>query len=96
MLKNSTKFQEAFSSLCDMGSSEACDALYPVLEKVTCHMYGVQQSDDINEMSFIKTIQFKDVSETFSRTFKMLTQRILPPCRTELHQQLRREKYISS
>lgn len=81
----------------DFNSSRSQDAVFSVLEKFICHLYsmpGLESVDEARFEIFKKTFKVKNVNEPFNKKFRNIDATSLPPCKSELLQQLLRSHYI--
>ncbi|XP_072380424.1 uncharacterized protein [Diabrotica undecimpunctata] len=93
---SSETFQQAF---LDLGSKEynLQDSLN-VIQSFTCHLYGLKKLDDVNQariVIFNKTYKVKDTSQPFSLNIRNYDACNLPPCQSELLQQVLRTRFIA-
>ncbi|XP_072389393.1 uncharacterized protein [Diabrotica undecimpunctata] len=96
ILMSSETFQQAF---LDLGSKEynLQDSLN-VIQSFTCHLYGLKKLDDVNQariVIFNKTYKVKDTSQPFSLNIRNYDACNLPPCQSELLQQVLRTRFIA-
>lgn len=95
-LMNSEIFQEAF---LDLGSKEHnVQDSFNIIQSFTCHLYGLKKLDDVNQariVIFNKTYKVKDKSQPFSLSVRNYDACNLPPCESELLQQVLRTRFIA-
>lgn len=95
-LMNSENFQEAFLGL---GSKEHnVQDSFNIIQSFTCHLYGLKKFDDVNQariVIFNKTYKIKDKSQPLSLSVRNYDACNLPPCQSELLQQVLRTRFIA-
>lgn len=98
LLEKSLEFQTALTSLKNVDSNSR-ENVFDELEKFVCRIYNIRNIDTINEARFelfCKTYKFKNLNESFKPKLKNYDASSLPPCKSELFQQLLRAQYITS
>ncbi|CAH1107994.1 unnamed protein product [Psylliodes chrysocephalus] len=96
LLKESVDYQLAFQNLATVDEEILKDA-FVTLEKFVCHMYGIRNSSNINDVRFhlfSTTYQSKNFNDNFEKKFKNFDPSSLPPCKVEL-QHLLRVRYVT-
>lgn len=97
LLESSERYQKACS---DLGDYRNNPSVFMLLEEFICRVYGLKTINDVNKARFdmfTKTFKPKDVQfENFNTKIKNYDSSNLPPCKSELHQQLLRAAYITS
>ncbi|XP_077263749.1 uncharacterized protein LOC143898274 isoform X3 [Temnothorax americanus] len=96
ILMNSEIFQKEFA---DLGSKDYnIDESFNIIQSFICHLYGLKKLDDVNRARieiFNKTYKVSDTSQPFSLNVRNYDASCLPPCQSELLQQLLRTRYIA-
>ncbi|XP_053954504.1 uncharacterized protein LOC128860783 [Anastrepha ludens] len=99
ILKKSPEYQNAFIELGNINSIATKTHIFKMLEKFVCEMYNLRNINDVNSGRFSKfweTYKASNVNEVFQKQLKNFDASSLPPCKTELHQQLLRAQYIGN
>lgn len=95
-LMNSEIFQKAFQ---DLGSKEHnVQESFNIIQTFTCQLYGLKKLKDVNEariVIFNKTYKVKNKSQPFSLSVRNYDACNLPPCQSELLQQVLRTRFIA-
>lgn len=95
-LLNSEIFQKAF---LDLGSKDHnVQDSFNIIQSFTCHLYGLKKLNDVNQariVIFNKTYKVKDKSQPFSLSIRHYDACNLPPCQSELLQQVLRARFIA-
>ncbi|GFU22615.1 uncharacterized protein TNCV_1304911 [Trichonephila clavipes] len=74
------------------------ERIFATLEKFVCHMYGVPNSSNVNDVRFYlfsKTYQSKELDDNFEKKCRSFDSSSLPPCKAELYQHLLRVWYVT-
>ncbi|KAK0177098.1 hypothetical protein PV328_001177 [Microctonus aethiopoides] len=77
---------------------ELLDRTFKILEKFICHMYGVTDSSNVNDVRFhlfSNTYRSKKLDDNFNGKFRNFDSSSLPPCKAELYQHLLWVRYIT-
>jgi len=97
ILAKNEEFQQAFASLGDTGID--IDNTFAKIEAFVCSMYGYETQKKINNvryLMFLRNYKVKNTDEAFLKAnLKSFDASCLPPCYTELLQQMRRAHYIA-
>ena len=95
-LMTSETFQNAF---LDLGSKEHnVQDSFHIIQSFTCHLYGLKKLSDVNQariVIFNKTYKVKDKFQPFSLSIRNYDACNLPPCQSELFQQVLRTRFIA-
>lgn len=97
ILAKNKEFQQAFASLGDTGID--IDNTFAKIQAFVCSMYGYETQKKINNVRyrmFLRNYKVKNTDEAFLKAnLKNFDASCLPPCYTELLQQMRRAHYIA-
>jgi hypothetical protein len=97
LLAKYEEFQKAFASLGD--TSIDMEDTFAKIESFVCSMYGYELNQKINNVRFqmfLRNYKIKNTDEAFfKKNLKNFDASCLPPCYTELLQQMRRAHYIA-
>ncbi|XP_046481702.2 uncharacterized protein [Neodiprion pinetum] len=100
LLKNNVEFQKAFAAFGDIGLTEdTIRELCNVIQKYTCSMYNAKKSIDVDDgrfQLFVNSYKAVDMNENFNKKVRSFDASLIPPCKSELYQQVLRTHYISS
>nr|XP_046481744.1 uncharacterized protein LOC124218890 isoform X1 [Neodiprion pinetum] len=100
LLKNNVEFQKAFAAFGDIGLTEdTIRELFNVIQKYTCSMYNAKKSIDVDDgrfQLFVNSYKAVDMNENFNKKVRSFDASLIPPCKSELYQQVLRTHYISS
>ncbi|CAH1110719.1 unnamed protein product [Psylliodes chrysocephalus] len=97
LLIKSVYYQLAFQNLATDDEEILKDA-FVTLEKFVCHMYGIRNNSNVNDVRFhlfSTTYQSKNFNDNFEKKFKNFDPSSLPPCKVELQQHLLRVRYVT-
>ncbi|GFT06876.1 uncharacterized protein TNCV_3112531 [Trichonephila clavipes] len=97
LLEKSVEYQLACQEIITDGDDEL-ERIFATLEKFICHMYGVPNSSNVNDIRFYllsKTYQSKELDDNFEKKCRSFDSLSLPPCKTELYQHLLRVRYVT-
>ncbi|GFW95006.1 uncharacterized protein TNCV_476051 [Trichonephila clavipes] len=92
LLEKSVEYQLAYQEIITDDDDEI-ERIFATLEKFICHMYGVPNSSNVNDVHFYlfsKTYQSKEVDDNFEKKCRSFDSSSLPPCKAELYQHLLR------
>lgn len=97
ILAKKEEFQKAFASLGD--TSIDTIEIFSKIESFVCSMYGfesIKKIDNVRFQMFLRNYKIKNTDEAFLKNnFKNFDSSCLPPCYTDLQQQIRRAHYIA-
>lgn len=97
LLKSFEDYQRAFGDLGDRDVETS--TVFPVIEEFVCRMYSVKHVDTVNEARlelFNENYKADNPKDIFAKKIRNFDASNLPPCSTELQQQLMRSLYIAS
>ncbi|GFT65038.1 uncharacterized protein TNCV_2610811 [Trichonephila clavipes] len=92
LLEKSVEYQLACQDIITDDDDEL-ERIFATLEKFICHMYGVPNSSNVNDVRLYqcsKTYQSKELDDNFERKCRSFDSSSLPPCKAELYQHLLR------
>ena len=72
--------------------------VYLVIEEFVCRMYSLKKIINVNEARvavFMKNYKINDGDEIFQTNAKNVDGATLPPCKAELHKQIKRTAFIA-
>lgn len=98
LLEASLEYQQALTRLGDANNDSTTED-FEVFERFVCQMYGRKSLNDVNDCRdaiFASSYKCKKADDTFKIKTKNFDASALPPCKSELENQLRRTAYISS
>lgn len=97
LLQKNAEFQKAFANLGN--TSVAVEETFEKIETFICLMYGFKSMKNINHVRFqmfLRNYKMKNTDEAFfKKNLKNFDASCLPPCHSELNQQMRRAHYIT-
>ncbi|CAG9834603.1 unnamed protein product [Diabrotica balteata] len=100
LLKKNTEVQEAFATLGEENLTEdQLQQVFNSIQKFTCQLYNAKKSVDVDDgryQLFVNNYKASDVNENFSKKISNFDASSIPPCKSELYQQLLRAHYIST
>ncbi|XP_077265135.1 uncharacterized protein LOC143899055 isoform X2 [Temnothorax americanus] len=83
----------------DLGSKDYnINESFNIIQSFICHLYGLKKLDDVNRARieiFNTTYKVSDTSQPFLLNVRNYDACCLPPCQSELLQQLLRTRYIA-
>ncbi|GFW13417.1 uncharacterized protein TNCV_1879191 [Trichonephila clavipes] len=97
LLEKSVEYQLACQEIITDHDDEL-ERIFATLEKFVCHMYGVPNSSNVNDVRFYlfsKTYQSKELDDNFEKKCRSFDSSSLPPCKAELYQHLLRVRYMT-
>ncbi|GFW59309.1 uncharacterized protein TNCV_2910541 [Trichonephila clavipes] len=97
LLEKSVEYQLACQEIITDDDDEL-ELIFATLEKIICHMYGVPNSSNVNDVRFYlfsKTYQSKELDDNFEKKCRSFDSSSLPPCKAELYQHLLRVRYVT-
>ncbi|GFY20228.1 uncharacterized protein TNCV_208601 [Trichonephila clavipes] len=97
LLEKSVEYQLACQEIITDDDDEL-ERIFATLEKFVCHMYGVPNSSNVNDVHFYlfsKTYQSKELDDNFEKKCRSFDSSSLPPCKAELYQHLLRVRYVT-
>lgn len=97
LLEQSKQYQLACENITT-DDEDLMEETFSILEKFICHIYGVRDSWNVNEVRFhlfSSTYQSKKSDDNFEKKFRNFDPSSLPPSKTELHQHLLRVRYVT-
>ncbi|GFS76305.1 uncharacterized protein TNCV_4668291 [Trichonephila clavipes] len=97
LLEKSVEYQLACHEIITDDDDEL-ERIFATLEKFICHMYGVPNSSNVNDVRFYlfsKTYQSKELDDNFEKKYRSFDSSSLPPCKAELYQHLLRVRYVT-
>ncbi|GFW82709.1 uncharacterized protein TNCV_3492811 [Trichonephila clavipes] len=97
LLEKSVEYQLACQEIITDADDEL-ERIFATLEKFICHMYGVPNSSNVNDVRvylFSKTNQSKELDDNFEKKCRSFNSSRLPPCKAELYQHLLRVRYVT-
>ncbi|GFX16733.1 uncharacterized protein TNCV_4187081 [Trichonephila clavipes] len=95
LLEKSVEYQLACQEII---TDDELECIFATLEKFICHMYGVPNSSNVNDVCFYlfsKTYQSKDLDDNFEKKCRSFDSSSLPPCKAELYEHLLRVQYVT-
>ena len=98
ILRNSKEYQAAFAKLGDY-HGVIDDATFEQIEKFVCQMYSVRRKRNVNAARlsiFSKNFKVTNVNENFMKSAITFEASSIPPCGSELRQQVLRARYIAN
>ncbi|GFX55459.1 uncharacterized protein TNCV_267471 [Trichonephila clavipes] len=98
LLGKSVEYQLACQEIITDDDDEL-ERIIATLEKFICHMYGVPNSSNVNDVCFYlfsKTYQSKELDDNFEKKCRSFDSSSLPPCKAELYQHLLRVRKAES
>lgn len=98
ILYNSDNYQKAFADLGDLENNDSTN-VFETLEEFTCRIYSMNKMNTVNESRyamFTKAYSCKDTNKVLKICAKNFDASTLPPCQSELKQQLLRASYIAT
>ncbi|GFT82580.1 uncharacterized protein TNCV_1633821 [Trichonephila clavipes] len=97
LLEKSVEYQLACQEIITDDDDER-ERIFATLEKFVCHMYGVPNSSNVNDVLFYlfsKTYQSKELNDNFEKKCRSFDSLSLSPCKAELYQHLLRVWYVT-
>lgn len=97
LLEKSQEYQSAFQNIIE-DDEELLQHTFLVLEKFICHMYGIRDASNVNDVRFhifSNTYRSKSSNDKFEKKFRNFDSSSLPPCKSELYQHLLRVRYVT-
>ncbi|GFU16204.1 uncharacterized protein TNCV_2405991 [Trichonephila clavipes] len=97
LLEKSVEYQLACQEIITDADDEL-ERIFATLEKFICHMYGVPNSSNVNDVRFYlfsKTYHSKELDDNFEKKCRSFDSSSLPPCKAELYQHLLRVRYVT-
>lgn len=100
LLKKNTEYQQAFATLGEENLTEdQLQELFNIIQHFTCQLYNAKKSNDVDDgrfQLFVNNYKASDINENFRKKIQNFDASSIPPCKSELYQQLLRAHYISS
>ncbi|GFU61584.1 uncharacterized protein TNCV_3064621 [Trichonephila clavipes] len=97
LLEKSVEYQLTCQEIITDDDDEL-ERIFATLEKFICHMYGVPNSSNVNDVHFYlfsKTYQSKELDDNFEKKCRSFDSSSLPPGKAELYQHLLRVRYVT-
>ncbi|GFX41608.1 uncharacterized protein TNCV_3110041 [Trichonephila clavipes] len=97
LLEKSVEYQLACQEIITDDDDEL-ERIFATLGKFICHVYGVPNSSNVNDVRFYlfsKTYQSKELDDNFEKKCRSFDSSSLPPCKAELYQHLLRVRYVT-
>lgn len=97
-MKKTPAYQKALTDIGNAHITGRSTEIFQIIEKFICQIYRIK-TDNVNEAryyKFISTYSSKDENEPFNKKYLNYDASNLPPCQSELKQQLLRTQYITS
>ncbi|GFV03419.1 uncharacterized protein TNCV_596271 [Trichonephila clavipes] len=97
LLEKSAEYQLVCQEIITDDDDEL-EGTFATLEKFICHMYGVPNSSNVNDVRFYpfsKTYESKKLDDNFEKKCRSFDSLSLPPCKAELYQHLLRVRYVT-
>ncbi|CAH0562924.1 unnamed protein product [Brassicogethes aeneus] len=91
ILKGSEMYQKSFIDLANLAQCETQQVIQN-LEEFICHLYSIKKAKNVNEARFADF----STEKFFKPIVKSFDGSAVPPCQSELHQQILRASYISN
>ncbi|GFX03206.1 uncharacterized protein TNCV_1700901 [Trichonephila clavipes] len=98
LLEKSVEYQLACQKIITDDDDEL-ERIFATLEKFVCHMYGVPNFSNVNDVRFYlfsKTYQSKELDDNFEKKYRSFDSSSLPSCKAELNQHLLRMRYVTN
>ncbi|XP_025836082.1 uncharacterized protein LOC108740487 [Agrilus planipennis] len=99
LLKKNVEFQQEFATLGEENLIEdQLNEVFNTIQKFTCQLYNAKKSIDVDDgryQLFVSNYKPSNVNENFTKKIVNFDASSIPPCKSELYQQLRRAHYIS-
>lgn len=100
LLKKNIEFQRAFATLGqDNLTEDQLQQVFNCIQKFICQLYNAKKSIDVDDARyqlFVNNYKPSDVNENFNKKLLNFDASSIPPCKSELYQQLLRAHYIST
>lgn len=103
ILEKSEEYINAFTNISDV-NSENYESAFETIEKFVCDVYatkknGLNKYESVNDARrhlFNHNFNITSSNESFKTRITNFDPSMIPPCKRELHQQLKRTAYISN